>query len=197
MFHTLDHFAELSFFFFFSSLSTLERRWAGGHNMKVVSNKCDVLAFQTEAKVNTKGCFVGVWHWSRLVLFCCSKCFILFLVIVVGQQSAQYAQIWSRCCLVIGVQLLFFCLACGVNISAGKAARWLTVSVGIQKLSFIFVFLSFYLCFLPFFFPFHTVFSLPHLFYVHSLVLFLLFSSPFFIPLLLILFLLFVSYFLQ
>lgn len=54
--------------------------------LRFVSNKCDALAFQTEAKVNTRGCFVEVRQRSLLPPFCCLT---LLLVVLVGQPPAQ------------------------------------------------------------------------------------------------------------
>lgn len=90
-------------------------------------------------------------------------------------------RMWSRCCLMIDVQLLPFALFV-------VSAWWLTVGVGIEKL-FYFC-LSFFLLLLPslpFSFPFYTFF--PSFIYFFSLVLSLLFFSPVFIPLLLACFL--------
>lgn len=57
--------------------------------MKVVSNKCDVLAFHTKAKLSTKAALLRL---DSGVVGCC-KCSSLLLVIVVGQPSAQRADV--------------------------------------------------------------------------------------------------------
>lgn len=136
--------------------------------MEVVSNKCDVLAFQTKAGLNTQGCFVELRQWSRLVLlFLLFKVFNPFVVPPGQTTISPKCRSGAFCCLMIDVAAFTFCLVGGV----GLVTHW---SCWHREAAFYFCLsLSLYFCFLPFFLFLSTQFFL-------FLIYFIFISSYFF-----------------